>query len=365
MGCFNVTCAVSHMPIKHGDDVVFLILEKSHKGARGEGSLGIYPTDFWTPHMLPVYAKYNDYGSIEDWQDSELPILDFIVKNYKKTLVEETKEDEEEDDTGEYGYLPEYPSRSDVTFPLLQEWFHQGTVCTRNFMGEPVPNNFVMIRRGIWDAILARSVTSRHKGLEFSAIIDSIDLLFEAFFNAQGDEKYKILESESKIQYLQYMTSLKHETGSWCSLVAIKEEMYEAHKDPQLVTSLLPRFKLFLSRIAEVYFVNRYFDHRRLTWHPTTGVGQDRMPMLTLEHHMLCIQEILKTLHADHQVDLYENSVTKNQLKTKVTLKKLEEILAKSKETSSPFALDKYSMMAFNKVKSNLKQLEKFKKMFE
>lgn len=345
MGCFNVTCAISHMPIKHGDDVVFLILEKTNEGYRGEGALGGYPTHFWTPYMLPVYAKYNDYGSIENWQASELPIFDFILKNYKKNLFEE---------------------KQDVTFLLLQELFHEGKVFTRNYMGKRVPNNVVMIRRGIWDAILSKPVVTRNDtGLKFSTVVDSIDPLFEAFFKAQGDDKYRLLESESKTPYFQYMTSLSNESGSWFSLLAIKNEMYEVHEDPQLVASLLPQFKLFLTRMAEVYFVNKYFDHHRLTWHPVTGTGQDRMMMLTLDHHMMCIQENLKVLRADHQMGLYENGVTKNKLKTLVTLEKLEEVLAQSKSTSAPFTLDKYSMMTFKEVKNNLKQLEKYKKMFE
>ena len=366
MGCFNVTCAISHMPIKHGDDVVFLILEKSKDGFRGEGALGGYPTHFWTPYMLPVYAKYNDYGSIENWQDSELPVLDFIVKNYKKNLFEDDAEDENPDDIDNEDAEDALPLRSDVTFPLLQEWFHEGKVFTQNYMGKRTPNNVVMIRRGIWDAILSKPVVTRNDtGLKFSTVVDSIDPLFEVFFKAQGDDKYRLLESESKTPYLQYMTSLANESGSWFSLLAIKNEMYNVHNDPQLTASVLPQFKLFLTRMAEVYFVNKYFDQHRLTWHPVTGTGQDRMMMLTINHHMMCIQENLKVLHADHQVDLCENGVTKKKLKTQVTLEKLEEVLAQSKETSSPFTLDKYRMMTFNEVKNDLKQLEKYKKMFE
>lgn len=365
MGSFNVTCAISHIPIKHGDDVVFLILEKSVDRSRGEGALGCYPTHFWTPYMLPVYAKYNDYGSIEDWQDSELPVLDFIVKNYKKNLFEEKQEDK---DAVEDPYeQEEHPLRTDVTFPLLQEWFHEGKVCTKNYMGKRTPHNVIMVRKGIWDAILSKPVvTWNDTGLTLNTVVDSIDPLFEAFFNATTfEEKHRILERESSTPYFQHMISLANEVGSWFALIRIKEEMYDVHKDPQLAASLLPRFKLFLTRMAEVYFVNKYFSQRRLTWHPVTGLSQNRMNMPTIDHHMMCIQESLKTIHADHQVDLYENGVTKKKLKTKVTLEKLEEILAQSKETSSPFTLDKYRMMTFNKVKNNLKQLEKHKKMFE
>lgn len=368
MGCFNVTCAISHMPIKHGDDVVFLILEKSKDGFRGEGALGCYPTHFWTPYMLPVYAKYNDYGSIENWQDSELPVLDFIVKNYKENLFEDHDEDADDADNEDEDEEDALPLRSDVTFPLLQEWFHAGKVFTKNYLGKRVPNNVIMIRRGIWDAILSKPVATRtDTGLKLSTVVDTIDPLFDAFFKASStfDEKYRILESESKTPYFQHMNSLANEVGSWFSLLAIKNEMYDAHKDPQLAASLLPRFKLFLTRMAEVYFVNKYFDHHRLTWHPVTGTGQDRMMMLNLEHHMLCIQENLKVLHADHATHLYESSITEKKLSRNVTLKKLTELLVKANASPKSFSSDKWSMATFREVKKDLTRLAQFKKMFE
>lgn len=75
MGCFNVACSVSKISITHGDDVVFIpLIHKNYKCT--------YSTDHQAPRImatnhligydayyqafcLPIYAKYDHYGSID------------------------------------------------------------------------------------------------------------------------------------------------------------------------------------------------------------------------------------------------------------------------------------------------------------
>lgn len=91
MGCWNATCQVSQLPIHAGEEVRFLLLVKSpfrmdstkgdaysymKEGQKEEdfgyqpnadaGREGVYSDNFWTPEFVPVRAKYNDYGSVED-----------------------------------------------------------------------------------------------------------------------------------------------------------------------------------------------------------------------------------------------------------------------------------------------------------
>lgn len=83
MGSWNGTCAVSHMPITHGQKVKAYILVPHYyhdvkPGAATPGTGfelediekfsggGIcYSTDAWSPLSIPIDAEYNDYGGID------------------------------------------------------------------------------------------------------------------------------------------------------------------------------------------------------------------------------------------------------------------------------------------------------------
>lgn len=62
MGCYNITGCISHLPAAGGDEVFAIIgLVNKHNHYGQEFSPGF---DF-TPMFLPVFGRYNEYGSIE------------------------------------------------------------------------------------------------------------------------------------------------------------------------------------------------------------------------------------------------------------------------------------------------------------
>lgn len=68
MGCFNATCIVSGLAIEAGDPVRFLALTES--GYYNGNDHICYVTGRWQPRTAPLRAEYNDYGSIENVQES-------------------------------------------------------------------------------------------------------------------------------------------------------------------------------------------------------------------------------------------------------------------------------------------------------
>jgi len=58
MGCYDSVCSVSHVPVHHGDDVVVLYCASDFGGE--------YPNHKYAPMTLPIFGKYNDYGDVED-----------------------------------------------------------------------------------------------------------------------------------------------------------------------------------------------------------------------------------------------------------------------------------------------------------
>jgi len=89
MGCWNETCFMSNLPIRHGDPVVAFITaqggwEPTKHRARASFC---YPGDEEEPISLPIKARYNDYGSIEDWSVSDVAVL-MIEKMFDSPLDE-------------------------------------------------------------------------------------------------------------------------------------------------------------------------------------------------------------------------------------------------------------------------------------
>lgn len=69
MGCWNETCLISNLPITHREEVIVSIVEKSTWGPEH------------TPICLPVVGKYDDYGSIENFDESSLAFK-YIMKHF-------------------------------------------------------------------------------------------------------------------------------------------------------------------------------------------------------------------------------------------------------------------------------------------
>lgn len=63
MGCFNMVGFYSNLPIKANDDIVYFICASYGKL---DGSNVLEPSSIIEPICLPIFGKYNEYGSIED-----------------------------------------------------------------------------------------------------------------------------------------------------------------------------------------------------------------------------------------------------------------------------------------------------------
>ena len=63
MGCFNMVGFYSNLPIKANDDIVYFICASYSKL---DDRNVLEPNDIIEPICLPIFGKYNEYGSIED-----------------------------------------------------------------------------------------------------------------------------------------------------------------------------------------------------------------------------------------------------------------------------------------------------------
>lgn len=82
MGSFALTCTVSGLPILAGDPVRFILLTESPY----KDEIACYSHSIWFPRSFPLRAKYNDYGSVMDFEEG--PARDLWLECLKMDLVE-------------------------------------------------------------------------------------------------------------------------------------------------------------------------------------------------------------------------------------------------------------------------------------
>jgi hypothetical protein len=70
MGCWNGTCGISNLPINAGDEVVAFLIGFYSYNDNPSKSGYCYINDIATPLTLPIYGRYDDYGGIEDVEDT-------------------------------------------------------------------------------------------------------------------------------------------------------------------------------------------------------------------------------------------------------------------------------------------------------
>lgn len=82
MGCWNGTCGVSQLPLRHGDPVRAFLIGVPMHFKHGEDQSGYCYSDGWAyPLSVGFKGKYNDYGGIEEIEQSMT--TDLIWNTYK------------------------------------------------------------------------------------------------------------------------------------------------------------------------------------------------------------------------------------------------------------------------------------------
>lgn len=116
MGSWNETCGLSNLPIGVGDKVVFLLLTQNPY-ADHVGRSGCYTGDFFFPRSIPLYGKYDDYGTvlIDDGQEA---IIDLIKQGFAVDLIPQ--------EASQYRHGP--INMGEWTIYTLQDWLHEGKV---------------------------------------------------------------------------------------------------------------------------------------------------------------------------------------------------------------------------------------------
>jgi hypothetical protein len=140
MGCWNKTCGLSNLHIKHGTPVYVFVLERNQK----IDSL-CYSTPFYSPLLVPFESEYNDYGGGEN---SSGPAMTLIMDAIKEKLVEVEVGDNKSHDIA--------VKKADFDEELFFEAVHEDRLKVKQHsMATPIDVGFVMFRKDVVDDIIA------------------------------------------------------------------------------------------------------------------------------------------------------------------------------------------------------------------
>jgi len=153
MGCWNETCALTHLPITYGDRAVYLpIAEVAHYGNYKIPICYYYPSDMFQVSGLPIRGTYNDYGTLEKVDDTSSMAL--TVKCFQKLLedkkltIEDWKDSDGPTEIKDIYSLQEliererlfYGGKRAIGFMAMHEEFYDA-ITDRILKRKLIPNN--------------------------------------------------------------------------------------------------------------------------------------------------------------------------------------------------------------------------------
>lgn len=148
MGCWNGTCGLTNLHIKHGDEVMVFAMVKNRK----VDSL-CYTTPFYSPLLMPFYAKYNDYGGGEDCSGIGLkPVIEAIKSNLVELPV------------GANQYHDIAVKKDKFDDELFFEACHERRLFVTGYRAERLHVEFVMFRKDVVDHIIENRVMEKYVG---------------------------------------------------------------------------------------------------------------------------------------------------------------------------------------------------------
>lgn len=120
MGCFDLSCCVSGLPIRYNDPVMFFLLARNLSARQCTHGVD----GRWVARTFPLTARYNDYGSVEEVEEG--PLRDVVMEGLAKDLVEKGMGD---------NVCHDVATRRDMSFDALLRALWEGRVDVRSRWG--------------------------------------------------------------------------------------------------------------------------------------------------------------------------------------------------------------------------------------
>lgn len=269
MGCWNHTCAVTHLPIIAGEPVEVILLKAS---TNTEENSYCHADAYHSPIPLTFGGIYDDYGGVEECSGVALPLL---VETLKKNLFEM--------EVGENKYHDIAAKKDEFDIDKLFELDHEQRLFIVNpqkweyDMREAVQIKHIVVRKTVYDEIV-RGVTFESWKAGFKRI-GYAELLAEIpQFTADLDEM--ISQKDPLKRMLLMMNDQVGDTVLGAILAHRGEGTYGMNKPintTQLLASMRenkdPDFDAMLINALDMSQFMTIFEHGRRSWNVPSGAG--------------------------------------------------------------------------------------------
>jgi hypothetical protein len=283
MGCWNGTCMISNLPILSGDEVKLVFLHRPMKGTEDllNKSAYCYVNGIFQPGAFALDGKYDDYGGVEEiTEDINFELINVYFKTkFKKVKVE----GEEVEDFTIYNILEgiergslEVFVEGDVQMKALaqkaveaysvsgystekvkREWEDLANIdVSEKWRDSNV--NFVMIRKDVWDYIVANHKTEFWKDKE-DRVGD------KDYYQTAQEWVAKKFDKFKKDKYDNPMSQVGYAGGNRMFMDAIYRQAVKKCDDEQL--------SYFQKLYTEATIMDSFLTGSRKGWMITTGAG--------------------------------------------------------------------------------------------
>lgn len=280
MGCWNKTCALSNLPIFHGEETYVFVIERS-VGYGTDG--GVYTHHMFRPCLLPFEALYDDYGSGEDNKGVG---LSWIIEGIRNELVEV------EQGENKYHDIPVKRDGFDVS--ALYETAREGRLKLKGYPVIGYQENprlhIVMMRKDVVDRVLSEisyerynSDSSDYTYYTFNDILDSIDEMIEysvKYIEKSDEDPDRLsfsLICRPSVLLLPWRTT-NHASNWLRSPFESRSPQSQIFSMSEVYSKLIQKGELteakeLITEFLKGVCINEFMDSTRRMWAPPSGEG--------------------------------------------------------------------------------------------
>ncbi|VAW58914.1 hypothetical protein MNBD_GAMMA08-1547 [hydrothermal vent metagenome] len=280
MGCWNGTCAVTGLPIFHGDPVVVVLLKAANNP---ESDSFCEPLAYNAPLPLTFEGEYNDYGGVENYHGEA---LDIILESIRAVLTEREE--------GENKYHDLEVIRDDFDIEKLFIFDHKGILRIDNDIKlefdkrDSIRLTHIIIHRDVYYSIVESTKISRWNGddgetiecglASYRAEYDTYVNDLNALVTVEGD----VDPDDIKAYMNKFKYDMNGEAGDTMVAEVISNRGYTSYhmRRPIKLSKIFKdmvesgdNIKTVLDNAISFYFFNQFMNRARRSYHVPSGSG--------------------------------------------------------------------------------------------
>lgn len=308
MGCWHGTCGLSQLPIKAGEKTALFIIVERGVGRSGSGGGFCYSNDIYTPTSIPIFGKYNDYGSLEEieHESGDIVFKQFLDKITDGSCIVKA---------GRFKEDKAIPENIEELLSMIQE--SRISVKKSTMRDTEFTISYMLIHKNIYDDVLAEmgnrtpyeeSFTMReYWEKQFTKLEVKIENLNEKIKLMQVDETNK-----DNLNYLQTKLRLLMRFSDSNLQQACNDFGLTRGDFKNMISENISNENTsFKNGIIDLLLMHTIFNYARKVWMPQSGAGSQSEEK---KIHEVIAKGILKNIEEYKTVVLEDGEYTPEEI---------------------------------------------------